>query len=87
MATVVNERMLAGEGKSSWAHTTFLKDLAVVMESPESVVKGIQCILREDAFPCNITKIQECCESLDDADGDKPFECGDENLFCLSGKT
>jgi hypothetical protein len=42
MVTVVGEGMLAGERESCWAHADLLKDLAVVVESSESVVKGVQ---------------------------------------------
>ena len=83
----MDEGMLAGEGKSSRAHTAFLKDLAMMVESLESVVKGVQCVLCEDVFLCDITKIQECCDSLDDPDGGETFKCGYENRFGLSTQT
>ena len=76
----MGECVLAGERESSWAHTTFLENLAVVVKLPEGVVEGGKGALRDGVQTRNVTEFQEGRESFDNVDGNEAFERGDENF-------
>ena len=75
--------MLAGERESGWVYTTLLRDFAVMVKPPKCTVEGIERVVIECILLCNVTKIQECRESLSDVDWDKSLQCCDEDLFRL----
>ena len=69
MLVVMFERMLAGERETIWTYATCLKDFAVEMKSSEGGVEGIKGVFGYNVLACDVTKIEESVEGLDDISG------------------
>ena len=77
---VMDEGVLARERESGWAHTTLLKDLAMVVELAKSVIESMKRGLGDGVQTCYVTELQKCCDGLDDVHRDKTFKGSDEDL-------
>ena len=54
-----------------------------MVEPAECIVEGVERAGGEHVLMRNVTKVQECCESLSDIDRDKSLQRRDEDLFKL----
>ena len=58
-----------GQRKTVWMYTAHPKNFAVEVKSSEGVVKGVEGVFGYNILACNVTKIEESVEGLDDISG------------------
>ena len=66
---VMFERMLVGGQKTIWTYTARPKNFVVEVKSSEGVVEGVEGVFSYNVLVCNVTKIEESVEGLDDISG------------------
>ena len=58
-----------GERETIWTYAARPKNFAVEVKPSEGVVEGVEGVFSYNVLACNVTKVKESVEGLDDISG------------------